>query len=315
MTGRDARVVSLLPAATELVCAVGAGEQLVGVSHECDHPASAVAGLPRLTRSRVGDPGSGAALDAEVRAVLERALSVFEVDARALAEVRPDVVVTQDLCDVCAVSRGTVEAALDELSGADVQLVSCSPTTLDDVRDDLRRVGAALGREDGARAALAAWDERVAHVVQQVRGAPRPRVLTLEWFEPAMVGGTWMPELVELAGGETLVTRRGEHAPTLTREQLAALDPAPDVVLAKPCGFDLPRARQELPALRALLAGMPWPAVERGDVWLADGSAFFNRPGPRLVDSLEILAAVLHGDRCADLVERHRSHVERVALG
>ena len=306
------RVVSLLPAATELVCAVGAGDQLVGVSHECDYPADAVAGLPRLTRSRVGDPGSGAAIDADVRAVLEQALSVFEVDARALADVQPDVIVTQDLCDVCALPRSAVQEALASFGGDGVTLVSCSPTKLEHVRDDLRRVGAALSRDAEAEAALAAWDARVQHVRELVDGAPRRRVLTLEWFEPAMVGGTWMPELVELAGGETLVTKAGEHAPTLTREELGALDPAPDVVLAKPCGFALARARDELPALRALVGGLPWPAVSEGEVWLADGNAFFNRPGPRLVESLEILAAVIHPERCGEFVTRHAEHVERV---
>jgi iron complex transport system substrate-binding protein len=305
-----ARVASLLPAATEIVCALGARAQLVGVSHECNWPADVV-GLPVLTRSKVPTAGRSADIDRAVRAVLADALSVYEVDEAALAALRPDVVVTQDLCDVCAVSLDDVRDALRRIAGEEIDLVSLSPARLDDLFADVRAVARALGLEARGEA----LGDELRGRMQAVRArsaalATRPKVLTIEWLDPVMVGGTWMPELVELAGGEPLVTAPGDHAPTLDRAALASL--APEVVLVKPCGFDLARSRGELDTLAAQLAGLPWPALEREAVWLADGNAFFNRPGPRLVESLEILAACVHPAAFADLAARHAAHFERV---
>ncbi len=311
------RVASLLPSATEMVCALGCEEWLVGVSHECDWPASVV-GRPVLTASRIPHGLRSGAIDAAVRGVLKNALAVYDIDEAALAAARPDVIVTQDLCDVCAVSFDEVVAATKKLVNPDVRIVNLHPTRLADVWADLRKVGAALGREREAAAVCADIDRRVAAVARRAAswlarsGGRPPRVLTIEWIDPVMIGGTWMPELVALAGGQALVTQPGAHAPTLAREQLRALDPAPDVVLVKPCGFPLERTLQEADALAALLAEMPWPAIADGEVWLADGNAFFNRPGPRLVDSLEILAACVHPEAFADLRRMHGAHFRRL---
>lgn len=304
------RVASLLPAATEIICALDARAQLVGVSHECDWP-SEVIGLPVLTRSKVPTWGSSADIDRAVRAVLTDALSVYEVDEAALAALRPDVVVTQDLCDVCAVSLDDVRDALRRIASEKVELVSLSPTRLDDLFADVRSVARALGVVPRGEALVTDLGRRMQAVrARSAALGARPRVLTIEWIDPVMVGGTWMPELVELAGGEPLVTAPGDHAPTLDRAALAAL--APDVVLVKPCGFDLARSKRELDTLAAQLAGLSWPALERNAVWLADGNAFFNRPGPRLVESLEILAACVHPAAFADLAAHHATHFERV---
>lgn len=292
------RVASLLPCATEMVALVGALDQLVGVSHECDYPPE-VARLPKLTRTRLGHPaaraGAGAAIDAEVRTLLEQALAVFEVDAQALAAARPDVVLTQDLCEVCAVSKAAVEAAAREVLGTEARIVSLSPLRLAEVWQAVRDVGAALGRRAAGEAAAAQLEARcagLAHRAQTMPGArPRPRVLTVEWLAPVMVGGTWMPELVELAGGIAVAAVAGEHAPTLSFEELARLEV--DCVLVKPCGFDLQRMLADFGAIEELLRHVR-VAPER--VWLADGNAYFNRPGPRLVESLEILCAILHPD-------------------
>ncbi len=317
------RVVSLLPSATEMVCAVGMEAHLVGVSHECDHPESVV-GRPALTRSRLSIDRSSGAIDRELREVLRDALAVYEVDADALERARPDVIVTQDLCDVCAVAQDDVLAAARRLVNPELRVVNLHPLRLDDVRRDLERVGEALDREEEARAAVAAFDARVAAVADRAERAvvsgdsgshpSRPRVLTIEWMDPVMVGGLWMPELVSLAGGEPLVTAPGEFAPTLDRDALAALDPAPDVVLVKPCGFPLEKTLAEGDALAALLRSMPWPAVESGALWVADGNAYFNRPGPRLADSLEILAACVHPGVFADLAERHAAAFRRFGV-
>ncbi len=318
------RVVSLLPSATEIVCAVGARASLVGVSHECDHPADVV-GLPVMTRCKVRSLAKSGAIDRDVRALVRDVLAVYELELEALREARPDVVVTQDLCDVCAVSYDDVCAAARELANPALEIVNLHPTRLADVLADVLKVGRALGREGEARGVVRDMEQRIERVraraasVVGVVGAvgvggagatARPAVLTLEWIDPVMVGGTWMPELVELAGGRPLVTRPGDHAPTLGREELAAL--APDVVLVKPCGFDLARTRAERADLLALLAGFDWPAVRAGRVFAADGNSFFNRPGPRIADSLEILAACTHEELFADLAEVHREHFERL---
>ena len=309
------RIVSLLPSATEMVCALGATDELVGVSHECDWPPSVV-GRPVLTRSKVPLAPRSAQIDRDVRAVLKDALAVYDIDEDGLAEARPDVIVTQDLCDVCAVSLDDVVAAAKKLCRPDVRLVNLRPLRLADIWSDIRRVGAALGREAAADAVLADMDRRVADVKRRAdehlaRGGTRRRVLTIEWLDPPMAGGTWMPELLELAGGAALVTKPGDHAPTLSQAELARLDPPPDVVLVKPCGFPLERTVSEADSLTSLLAPLRWPAVQQGDVWIADGNAFFNRPGPRIVDSLEILAACVHPQVFADLAQRHAGSFER----
>jgi len=308
------RVASLLPSATETVCALGRRGDLVGVSHECDHPPDVV-GLPVLTRPKVALGGRSGEIDRDVRAVVADALAVYDVRVEELDRVRPDVVVTQDLCDVCAVSLADVERAVRELTRPDVRIVDLHPTRLDEVLDDVRRVGQALGCDGEAGRLVAALRGRLDALRARAAACPtRPRVLTIEWIDPVMVGGTWMPELVALAGGEALVTRPGEHAPTLESDALAALDPAPDVVLVKPCGFPLERTRAEADALRALLASMPWPAVREGRVFVADGNAFFNRPGPRLVESAEILAACLQPEAFRDFAEAHAGDVEPFAV-
>ena len=303
-------IVTLLPSATELVCAVGGRDQLVGRSHECDHPAG-VDVLPPLTRSRVRTDLASGGIDGDVRRLLQEALAVYEVDVDGLERVEPHLIVTQDLCDVCAVSLHDVEAAVAEL-GSGARVVSLAPTTLGDVWGDLETVGAAMGRAEEAREVRAALESRV-EAVRARRPGERPTVLTIEGLDPVMIGGTWMPELVEAAGGAPLVTSPGEHAPTLDDATLTEL--APDVVLVKPCGFDLDRSRAELPTLRAGLERWGWPAWREGRVWLADGNAYFNRPGPRLVESLEILAACVHPEEFGDLAAKHTASFERVSPG
>lgn len=311
---RSLRVASLLPSATEMVCALGLEPNLVGVSHECDWPPGVV-GRPVLTSAKIGHSWSSRDIDRDVRAVLRDALAVYDVDVAKLGELAPDVIVTQDLCDVCAVSFDDVCAAVAKIGRPDTVIVNLHPTRLADVWDDVRKVGAATGREREAERVVRELEARLADLARRASAiGTRPNVLTIEWIDPVMVGGTWMPELVDIAGGRALVTKPGDHAPTLTKEQLATLDPAPDVVLVKPCGFALERTRVELGVLRDLLRDMPWPAVRDGRTWLADGNAYFNRPGPRLVESAEILAAVIHPRAFGDLAERHRGAFERIEV-
>jgi len=304
------RIASLLPSATEIVCALGARDELVGVSHECDHP-DGLEGLPILTRVRAALPDTSGAIDVAVRRLIEDTLAVYDVEVEALERAAPDVIVTQSLCDVCAVSPGDVERALREIVSEEARMVALAPVRLPDVWEDVRTVGRAVGREAEGDRVASELERRIAALTARTGAlGTRPRVLTIEWLDPVMVGGTWMPELVRAAGGEALVTEPGEHAPTLDVAALAALDP--DVVLFKPCGFDLERTEREASLVRDLLAATNWRAGREGRAFVADGNAYFNRPGPRLVQSAEILAACLHPDACADLASRHASSLRRV---
>ncbi len=299
------RVASLLPSATEIVCALGAQDQLVGVSHECDFPPS-VANLRSLTSSKLKLSATSGSIDRDVRAVLTDALAIYAIDVDGLAAAQPDVIVTQDLCEVCAVSLDDVTAAAKAVLSPDVRIITLRPTRFGDMLDDVRRVGEALGLSERGVTLAAELQGRAEAVQARAAALPqRPATLTLEWLDPPMVGGTWMPELVEWAGGRALVTETGQPAPTLRRDQLAVLDPAPEVVIVKPCGFRLERAQAEQEVLEDLFDGLPWPALRDGRVWLCDGNAYFNRSGPRLVESLEIMAACLHPEAFDDFARAH----------
>ncbi len=305
------RIVSLLPAATEFVCALGARDELVGVSHECDEPAS-VATLPRLTRSAIGGAAGSRGIDEAVRATAARGLPLFELDAARLRALAPDVVIAQELCEVCAVSLDDVRAALGDRIGRETALVALAPTRLDEVLADARRIAEAIGRERECAALLDSLRGRIAEVGRRAVSAwERPRTVTVEWLDPVMLGGTWMPELVEIAGGEPVGAAAGEKAPQPTPLELEGLDA--EAVVLKPCGLGLADALAELAVARRTLPLGRWPALARGRVVVADGSRHFNRPGPRIVDSLELLAAALHPDLFADFARRHAADFRRVA--
>jgi iron complex transport system substrate-binding protein len=286
------RIVSLIASATEIVCALGFEDQLVGRSHECDYPES-VKRLPVCTEPKFSVQGTSFEIDQRVRAVLQESLSVYRVKADLLKELRPDVIVTQTQCEVCAVSLRDVERALAEWTGSLPRLVSLAPDALADVWQDMLRVAEALGVPDRGRELVRQLRSRMADVAASARSlAERPTVACVEWIEPLMASGNWMPELVEMAGGVNLFGTAGSHAPRLTWEQLRDADP--DVIVVLPCGFEIERSRRDMPALTSK---PEWPrlrAVREGRVYVLDGNAYFNRPGPRLVESLEILAEVLH---------------------
>ena len=301
------RVVSLLPSATEIVCQLGAADELVGISHECDFPA-AIRDRRVLTRSRIDVHGSSRAIDEAVRAVIRDALSIYAVDDAGLAALAPDVIVTQDLCEVCAVSLDDVRAAVARLAHRDdLVIVSLRPTRLDDVLGDIERVAAALGRSPRGATVRAELEHRIrAIAARAARAASRPRVVSLEWIDPLMIGGTWMPELIELAGGSAVGAHAGAPAPTIDPAALAAL--APDVIVVKPCGFALDRALAERDVIARSAVAMTGARV-----YVTDGNAFFNRPGPRLVESLEIMAACVHPALFDDFARAHADVIVRLA--
>lgn len=288
------RIASLLPSTTEIVCALGQGAALVGRSHECDFPPE-VAALPALTEPKLDARAGSLAIDDRVKQLVRDGLSVYRVDAEKLRELAPSVVLTQEQCDVCAASPKDVEAALCEWTGGRPRVVSLAPQTLGDVWGDLVTVATALGIPERGEELAAQLAYRITHVSERtLRIRPQPRVATIEWIEPLMAAGNWMPELVALAGGANSFGEIGRHSPWLTWEALRAADP--DVIVVLPCGFDLARTRSEMAPLAALPGFDALRAVRNRRVYLTDGNQYFNRPGPRLVESLEILAEILHPD-------------------
>ena len=289
-----ARVVSLLPAATEIVAALGLVDRLVGVSHECDYPVG-VTTKPRVTRCAIhGNALPSGAIDRWVTETLAATGTLYTMDEPLMRALAPDVILTQRLCDVCAVGYGTVTAFATTLPGPP-RVVNLEPSSLADVLEDVRTVGAALGVPERADAVVAGLAARIDAVRRRAADAPRRRCVLLEWIAPPFRSGHWGPELVEIAGGVETLGRRGEDAARVPWQ--AVVDAAPDVLVLACCGFDVDRTLADVPQLTALPGWGSLPAVQAGEVWAVDGSAYFSRPGPRLVDSLEMLAEILHPDR------------------
>ena len=286
------RIISLISSATEIVYALGFGEHLVGRSHECDYPAS-VQALPVCTEAKFDPDGTSYQIDQRVKAILQEAVSVYRIDADLLDRLAPDLILTQSQCEVCAVSFKDVAAAASQLIASQPRLVSLEPNALADVWGDIQRVAAALEVAEKGAEVVAHLKGRMETVVQQVQGlAERPRVACIEWIEPLMAAGNWVPELVEMAGGKNLFGVAGAHSPWMQWEQLQEQDP--DVIVVLPCGYDIEKSRREMGGLTAQTGWSDLRAVRAGRVYLTDGNQYFNRPGPRLVESLEILAEVLH---------------------
>ena len=286
------RIITLLPSATEIVCALGFEDQIVGRSHECDFPRSVVR-VPALTEPKFNPEGTSAEIDERVKKIVGDALSVYRVDAARLRELRPDVIVTQSQCEVCAVSERDVEAAVAQWLGARPKIVSLAPYGLDDIFTDMQRVADALEAHARGTELVERLRARLNQIADKARSASdRPSVATIEWIDPLMAGGNWMPTLVEMAGGLNLFGKAGDHSPWMKFEELAAKDP--DVILISPCGFNMDRASQDLPALTNRAEWQGLQAVRADRVFIADGNQYFNRPGPRIAESLEILAEIIH---------------------
>ena len=286
------RVVSLIASATEIVCALGARDLLVGRSHECDFPPD-VRHLPALTKPKFPVTGTSYDIDTRVKAILQEGLSVYHVDAEKLKTLRPDIIVTQDHCEVCAVSLKDVEAALYTWGGRPVEIVSLKPDALADIWEDIAKVARALERERQGERLVERLKARMAGIVEQSSSVgTRPRSAMIEWVDPLMASGNWMPELVQMAGGENLFGDAGQPSPWLDWNQIVAADP--DVILVHPCGFDIARTLQEMPLLERHPGWHELKAAQRDRIFVADGNQYFNRPGPRIVESLEILAEIFH---------------------
>ena len=284
------RIVSLVPHATELLFALGLDGQVVAVTHECDHPPRALE-LPRVTRDALPPGLDAAAIDAAVRERTLAGESIYELDRELLASLEPELIVTQALCPVCAVSYEDVAELAEEMPSRP-RVLALDPHSFDETLGDVRTVAAATGREDAGERLLASISARVASVRESVQGLRRPRVAALEWLDPVFVAGHWTPELIELAGGSDVLGHRGQPSVTVSWADVRAAEP--EVVVVMPCGYDAPRAHVEALAHASQLA-----ALQAERCVAVDASAYFSRPGPRLVEGLEWLGHILHREALA----------------
>jgi iron complex transport system substrate-binding protein len=285
------RIVSLVPHATELLFALGLGPEVVAVTHECDHPPAARAAR-RVTRDVLPVCLGAAEIDAAVRERTLRGEAIYELDREAVAALSPDLIVTQALCPVCAVSYTEV-AELAQRMPSPPQVISLDPHTLGETLSDLHVLAHATDRRERAAELVGETAARIDRVKLAVRGRPRPRVAALEWLDPVYIAGHWTPELIELAGGQNVLGSPGE--PSATVSWGAVADAEPEVVVVMPCGYDAPRAHAEALAHASELA-----ALDAVRVVAVDASAYFSRPGPRLIDGMELLAHILHPERVPD---------------
>jgi iron complex transport system substrate-binding protein len=305
------KICSLLPSATEILFALGLGDEVVGVSHECDFPPEARSKRV-LIHSRISNTESAAAIDRQVREFLARGESIYSVDIEALAELAPDLIVTQDLCHVCAATPDDLAAALAHLP-LRPRIVTLNPHSLADVCADIRAVGAATGLDSKADTLVSAFEHDIADVERAVAGLPKPRVVSLEWLDPLYVAGQWVPDMVERAGGRDVLGQAGR--PSFCLEWDEVLSAQPEVILIMPCGYSMEKAAAEFRALKRPDGWNNLPAVINNRVFVVEASGYFSRPGPRLADGVAILADAIHeGNHIRPSLSRNRSALARVAV-
>jgi len=286
------KIVSLLPAATEIVCALGLEENLVGRSHECDFPSS-VKQLPICSEANIPDNLSSADIDIKVKELLTDALSVYTVKREVIKQLSPDVVITQAQCEVCAVSLKEVEEALEDYLNKESTIISLQPDSLDGIFNNIREVAAVLDVASKGEQLIEDLQERVDIVRHKLKFMEnKPTVACIEWLEPMMVSGNWVPALVSIAGGVTILAEDGKHSPYVKWENIQQQDA--EVIIVMPCGFSIERTMKEVDLLLQLPGFAELKAVKNDRFYISDGNQYFNRPGPRIVDSIEILAEVIH---------------------
>lgn len=286
------KIISLLPAATEIVCALGLEHNLVGRSHECDFPES-VKNLPVCSEANFADGLSSLEIDIKVKEILAEALSIYTVKREVIKELAPDVVITQAQCEVCAVSLKNVEEALDNYLDKESRIISLQPNKLDDIFADIKTVATALDVIKAGNVLIEDLQERVdiiRHKLKYVES--RPTLACIEWLEPLMVSGNWIPEVVSSAGGSSILAEAGKHSPFVKWEDIQQANP--DVIVVMPCGFSIERTMKEMNILLDLPGFTDLSAVKNNRLYIADGNQYFNRPGPRIVDSIEIIAEIIH---------------------
>jgi iron complex transport system substrate-binding protein len=286
------KIVSLLPAATDIVCALGLEKNLVGRSHECDFP-EAVKQLPICSEANFPDNLSSSAIDVKVKAILADALSVYTVKREVIKQLAPDVVITQSQCEVCAVSLTDVEADLENYLDKQTRIISLQPNSLADIFNDIQTVADALNAANAGKNLVEDLEQRIDIIRHKLKfNENKPKVACIEWLEPLMISGNWVPELVSIAGGIPVLTEQGKHSSYIQWNDLRLADP--DILIIMPCGFPIERTLKEMDRLLTLPGFNDLRAVKNNAVYIADGNQYFNRPGPRIVDSVEILAEIIN---------------------
>jgi len=303
----DKSIVTLIPSATEIVCALGARDRLVGVSHECDYPLG-VEVLPDCCEPKFDPKGLSIDVDNRVKQIVEEGLSVYRVLADRLKDLGPSVVVTQAQCEVCGVSEQELVKVLSTwLEDERPVVVSLNPNNMKAVWADIQNVANALDTPRAGEDLIRALTTRMREIAMACHGQPAKKIFCMEWMDPLMAGGNWIPELVDLVGASSILAKAGEHSPWITFEDVAQEDP--DIIAIMPCGYDLEQVKENLPGLVARPEWQALRAVQDGQVYLCDGNQFFNRPGPRLVESVEILGEILHPQRI-QLGHKGRSYIQ-----
>ena len=290
------RVITMLPSATEIVCALGYRDAIVARSHECDYP-NTIKQLPACTKSKIDTQKSSRDIDNQVKFIVEQGLSVYRVDGDLLKKLNPDVIVTQTQCEVCAASPKDLEDALSDWTGGRPKIVSLEPNGLTDVWTDIQNVANAIGEQQRGEELVKGLLNRMSLIEEKASKfletpIDRPRVVCIEWIDPLMAAGNWIPELVEMSGGENVFGAPGQHSPWIEWDALCKEDP--DVIVVMPCGYDISESRRNMPALSDRPEWSSLKAVKNGTVYIVDGNQYFNRPGPRLADSLEIMAQLVN---------------------
>jgi len=285
------RIVSLLPSTTEIIAALGRKGDLVGRSHECDYPAE-VSALPTCTEPKFQTDGSSRKIDQRVKTLIREGLSVYQVNEEQMNSLEPDLIITQDHCEACAASLDDVNEAVHQKLGPDVQVLSVSPTDLSSVIQSIRDIARAIDAEEAAETLTARMKSELQAIQDKTEQLYRPEVLALEWMEPLMTTGNWIPQLIQLAGGIPIGAESGEPSPQIDWQEIRRLDPP--IITIMPCGYCIDQTLKELDTLTSRRGWNQMRAVKNRQVYLLDGHHYFNRPGPRLVDSTRILAEIIH---------------------
>ena len=288
----DLKIISLLPAATEIICALGLEGRLIGRSHECDYPES-VKELPVCSSAKFLSGSDSAEIDRKVKVILTDSLSIYNVDKKIIKELNPDVIITQAQCEVCAVTLKHVEDALTGLLDKECRIISLEPHGLAGIYSDIRSIADQLGVGDRAEELLEISEERINLIRHKLKFiSKKPKVACIEWLSPLMVAGNWTPEMVEIAGGTSVLAESGKHSPFIKFEELLSADP--EIIVLMPCGFSVQRTLQEINLVLELHGWLQLKAVQNNQIYIADGNQYFNRSGPRITDSIEILAEIIH---------------------
>ena len=288
----EPRIISLLPAATEIICALGLEYRLVGRSHECDYPPG-ISNLPICSSAKFLPGSDSAQIDRQVKEILSESLSIYTIDRDLIKSLAPEVIITQAQCEVCAVSLKDVELALSDLLDKECQIISLQPNELDDVYGDIRMIAGQLGVENAAEELLELSAERINIIRHKLKFiTEKPTLACIEWLSPLMMAGNWTPEIIEIAGGLPILTEAGKHSSYINFQDI--LQAEPDIILIMPCGFSIQRTLQEISLMLDTPGWADLKAVKSQRVYIADGNQYFNRSGPRITDSIEIMAEIIN---------------------